>query len=210
MRVVRAFVFALASLAALASSSGARADPVRFTFYDCGGSADCSNGTSTVLAQFVTSGPLLAPAVPAPGTLSAAAPIDVMQVLAGSWDSVGLVSFNVGGFIGSEFVFQSLLPANGHDYGALIAFGAATAQALRLQWDVGTYNGFGVVQCLNSGCTQTTTIRAFGQLVVDPWEQALPLPEPASVPLVLAALALAGAAIGRRCSRGGHRQTAGS
>lgn len=199
MKAIRTFLLALAALAAQAGLSTAQAAPLRFTFYDCGAYADCKTTPPTVLAQFVTPGTVMAPAVPPAGTRTPAEAVNVQQQLAGSWDDLGLITFNQNGFIGSQFLFENLQGASGQTYSPVMSIAPAFVQALELVWDLGTYTGLGVVNCYNVNCSITTTIRAYSMLVVDRWTpNTNTVPEPQGAALALAALALAAAATRRR------------
>ena len=194
MKAIRRLAAAVAALAALAGPASipvAHAGPLRFTVYDCGLYADCLTGPPTVLAQFVSAGRVQAPAVPPAGTFSALQSLDIDQVLAGSWDEFGILSFNTNNFIGSQFVVTNLHAANERDFGSWMGIAPVSIQGLRLVWDEGVYTGLGLVGCYTANCSTTTPIRAFSKIVVDPWVQTgNELPEPGALSLALAALAL--------------------
>lgn len=192
MRDILRSALALTATATLAAATTAQAAPMRYTFYDCGAFADCSTETPTVMAQFRTSGVIQAPAVPPAGSISAAAAIAVDEVFAGAWDELGIASFNINGFIGSQFVLFNFEPENGRDFAPVMAFGAAFAEALRLNWTEGTYTGLGYVNCFNIRCTSQTTIRGFAKLTAEIWTgDTGSVPVPGTLGLALAALGLA-------------------
>ena len=194
MKTIRRLAAAVAALAALAGPvciSAAHAGPLRFTVYDCGLYVDCQTSPPSVLAQFVSAGPVQAPAVPPASTRTALQSLDIDRVLAGSWDDFGILTFNSNGVIGSLFVVTSLQAANGRDFGATMGIGPASVQGLRLAWDEGVYTGLGLVGCYTANCSATTPIQAYSKIVVDPWIQTgNELPEPAALTLALVALAL--------------------
>lgn len=187
-------------LAALIGSVPALAEPLRYTFYDCGGDIGCSSPAPTVLAQFATDGMISAPPVPPPGTLTDRAAVDVLRQLDGAFDELSMVALNLNGVIGSLFVFDNLEAANGREFAPVMAFGAVIRSALHLQWSRGTYTGLAYVNCFTLNCSTQTTIRGYAQLVVDPWEPETPntVPEPHGLALTLAALGLGGVALRRR------------
>lgn len=202
MKVLHPLLLVLA-LAGWSGADTASAAPVRNTFYDCGADITCADGVPSVLMQFITSDFMVAPAVPPAGTFTPASWVDVTQQVVGSFDALGISTFNTNNAIGGLFVVNNLIAANGRQFSQVMAIGAATRSALRLDWYEGSYLGLGYVNCFNLSCSQQTTIRGYTKLVV---ERVLPddnrLPEPQSLALVLAALA---AGVGVRARRGARQ-----
>lgn len=203
MNATRAVAVVLGGLLAQAAIAVAQAAPMRYTFYDCGTDITCTSQAPTVLTQFTTPDVILAPPVPPAGTLSSIERVDVDDVLAGSFDALGIFTANTNNRIGSFFVFNGLEPANDQLVTPVSAIGAATVAALNLNWLQGSYLGLGLVNCFNALCSQQTTIRAYVKLVAE-----LDVPDVAAVPAP-GALGLAGLALGlcfttRRV--GGQRQ----
>lgn len=191
---------AIALTATLAAASAVQAAPMRYTFYDCGGYADCRTETPTVMAQFTTRGVIQAPAVPPAGTFTPAEEIPVERKLAGDWDDLGISTFNANGAIGSLFLLFNFDAANDRAFSPVMAFGAAFPQALRLVWSEGTYMGLAYVNCYNVSCTSQTPIRGYAKLMAEIWTDDTTtgtVPEPGALGLALAALGLA-AGLGRR------------
>lgn len=206
MTTLRALLLVLTSIAGLAATGTASAGLIRNTFYDCGTDITCTAAPPSVIVQFSTDAYLRAPAVPPAGTWTAPQVVDVQQQLAGSFSGLGISTFNTNNAIGGLFVFNNLTADNGVPFAPVMAFGAATRAALRLDWMTGTYLGLGYVNCFNVDCSQQTTIRGYSKLVVDLVPDDNRIPEPQSLALVLAAL-VAGVAVrhlrGRRPADGG-------
>lgn len=205
MKVLGRIALATASLLVQAAIPGAQAAPMRYTFYDCGAYADCRTEPPTVLTQFTTRGVIEAPAVPPAGNFTPAEAIEVEDLLAGTFDELGISAFNTNGSIGSLFIFFNLLPENGRAVAPVMTIGAAFQQALRLKWSEGTYTGLALANCYNVSCTVQTPIRGFAKLVAE-----IDVPPPHTVPepgaLALAALALAVGCTARRVSRSSARR----
>jgi hypothetical protein len=187
-------VFCAAAL--MGALPAAQAGPLRVTVLDCGFLADCS-GELTRITSFDTD-TVLSVAAPAPLGRNEL-DVSVSQVLAGGFDGVQLVSFNVNGNIGSSFEFSGLTGEDGTAFAPLVLVGPWQQAGLRLQWDVGSFGGLGRVNCLNANCTMTTTIQSFVR--VDIAEAPVhSVPAPTSALLALGALGAAAAA-GRRTRR---------
>ncbi len=183
----------IAAGALLAALPAAQAGPLRVTVLDCGLASDCS-GPLTRVTAFDTDTPL---SVAAPAPLAAnEVELAVSQVLAGGFDLVRLVSFNVAGNIGSSFYFDNLVGEDGTPYSPLVLVGPWQASGLRLDWTVGSFGGLGRATCLNAACTATTTIQSFIRLDIAEAPVGT-VPEPMSAWLALGALGAAAVA-GRR------------
>lgn len=194
MKALRLLLLVLASIAGTASAA-----PVRNTFYDCGLDINCADGAPSVLMQFITDDIMRAPPVPPAGTFTPASWVDVTRQEAGSFDALGIETFNTNNAIGGLFVFNNLMAANGLAFAPVMAIGAATRSALRLDWQHGSYLGLAYVNCFNTSCSSQTRILGFAKLVVELAQtDHNTVPEPQSLALVMAALA---AGVGVRVQR---------
>jgi hypothetical protein len=189
MKALRSLLLVLTAVAGLTGAGTASAGLVRNTFYDCGVDITCAS-TAGVIVQFVSDDFMRAPAVPPAGQFTPRDPVNVTQQLAGSFSALSIETFNTNNAIGGLFIFDNLAAANGLTFSPVMAIGAATRAALRLDWLEGTYLGLGYVNCFNVSCSAQTAIRGFSKLVVDVVQTGgNTVPEPQSLALVLAALA---------------------
>lgn len=191
------FAAALACFAAI-QAPASQAAVLRYTFIDCGPFIGCDGGSAGFVG-FDVADVVVAPPAPSAGAFSAQDPLSVVRKVDGDFLGVAIQSFNSAGFIGSNFVFDDLVGANGVTPASRSVIGAAVASALNLSWDVGTYLGLARADCLNVECTRTTTIRSFIQLVVAPAPDDVAVPAPGGG-LMLAASAAA-AMVARRRSQ---------
>lgn len=199
MKALRPWLLVLASITGLAGVGTAAAAPVRNTFYDCGLDISCTAAPPSVLLQFTTDDILRAPAVPPAGTYTDIDPVDVLQRLEGSFAAFGISTFNTNNAIGGLFVVNELVAANGRTFSPVMAFGAATRAALRLDWSEGSYFDLAYVNCFNASCSSQTRILGFAKLVVEQVQtNEGRLPEPQSLALVLGALAVGAGVRARR------------
>ncbi len=177
---------ATAAVAAFALPSIAQATPMRVTFTDCGLYVDCM-GPTTVMSSFDTPDTIYAPNVPLPQQSSVPDVVAVDQMVAGSFYGLYIRSFNINNLIGSEFIFEDAVGAEGFDYPMLTMIGAFRVADLHLKWALGDSVTLGRFTCLNSDCSFQSRLQSFVRLDLTDIPTAS-VPEPMSASLVAAAL----------------------
>lgn len=177
---------AAAAVAAFALPSITQAAPMRVTFTDCGLYVDCI-GPKTVMSSFDTPDTIYAPNVPPPQQLSVPDAVAVDRMVAGIFSGLYIRSFNLNNLIGSEFIFQDAIGADGFDYPMLTLIAAFRVADLHLKWTVGDSVTLGRFTCLNSDCSFQSRLQSFVRLDLTDIPTAS-VPEPMSASLVAAAL----------------------